>query len=113
MYEIYQALLKERGLNSSDVSKATGITTGALSHWKNGRNTPKIDTLQKIANFLGVSLNYLTTGKEDSAPKIEPEYWTLIEKYKRLSPANKAAVLSVIDTFLLGQTTEKNEALSS
>ena len=64
MYEIYQKLLDEKGLKNSDVSRATGISNMTLSDWKNGKTKPKTDTMKKIANFFGVSVDYLMTGKE-------------------------------------------------
>ena len=46
------------------VSKETGVSQSTLSDWKRGVSTPKIDKLQKIANYFGVSVEYLQTGKE-------------------------------------------------
>ena len=51
------------------VSKATGVTQTSLSNWKSGRNTPSTKTLQKIADYFGVTVDYLMTGQEDSSPK--------------------------------------------
>lgn len=59
MYEKYLKLLKERGLTSYVVSKATGIPGSTFSDWKSGRSIPKVNKLLKIANYLGVSLNEL------------------------------------------------------
>ena len=64
MYEIYCKLRDERGLKDSDVVKATGITKSTFSDWKSGRSKPKQDKLKKIADFFGVSAEYLMTGKE-------------------------------------------------
>lgn len=64
MYEIYQKLLDEKKLKNSDVSRATGISNMTLSDWKRGKTKPKTDTMKKIANFLGVSVDYLMEGKE-------------------------------------------------
>lgn len=64
MYSIYCKLRDEKQLKDSDVSKATGITKSTFSDWKSGRSKPKQDKLQKIADYFGVSLEYLTTGKE-------------------------------------------------
>lgn len=65
MYERYEKLLQERGLNSYKVAKATGINNQTFSAWKNGIYTPKREKMQKIADFLGVSVDYLigTTDK--------------------------------------------------
>ena len=64
MYEIFEKLCEAKGLTPYKVSKATGIPTATLSNWKAGRYTPKQDKLQKIADFLSVSLEYLMTGLE-------------------------------------------------
>lgn len=64
MYSIYCKLRDEKQLKDSDVSKATGITKSTFSDWKSGRSKPKQDKLQKIADYFGVSLEYLTTGEE-------------------------------------------------
>ena len=65
MYEIFVKLLEKYGLTAYKVSKATGIAGSTFSDWKNGRSNPKQDKLQKIADYFGVSLEYLMTGKED------------------------------------------------
>ena len=54
MYEIFENLLKERGITAYKVAQDTGITTATLSSWKKGRYTPKREKLQKIADYFGV-----------------------------------------------------------
>ena len=65
MYEIFENLLKERGITAYKVAQDTGITTATLSSWKKGRYTPKREKLQKIADYFGVTVDYLMTGKEE------------------------------------------------
>lgn len=72
MYEIFEQLLQKHGVTPYKVSKATGISQSSLSDWKMGKITPKTSTLQKIADYFGVSLDYLTTGKEVSEEKKNP-----------------------------------------
>lgn len=59
MYEIFEKLMKEKGVTPYRVHKETGIATSTLSDWKNGKSTPKQDKLQKIADYFNVSLDYL------------------------------------------------------
>ena len=66
MYEIFSALLEEKGLKAADVTRATGIKSPVFSEWKKGKSKPNTEKMIKIANFLGVSVEYLMTG-------IEPE----------------------------------------
>lgn len=61
-YEIYERIIKEKGYNSAAVSRGTGISQTVFSEWKKGKSAPKADKLKKIADFLGVSMEYLTTG---------------------------------------------------
>ena len=70
MYEIYCKLRDTKGVKDSDVVKATGITKSTFSDWKSGRSKPKNEKLQKIADYFGVSVDYLMTG-ETSAEKKE------------------------------------------
>lgn len=56
MYEVFEKLLQKHNVTSYKVSKATGVTQTALSNWKSGRSTPTTKTLQKIADYFGVTI---------------------------------------------------------
>jgi transcriptional regulator with XRE-family HTH domain len=64
MYEIFEQLLQLNKVTPYKVAKETGIATATLTDWKKGRSTPKQDKLQKIADYFGVSIDYLMGGKE-------------------------------------------------
>lgn len=64
MYEIFSKLLEERNLRAADVCKGTGLPSSLFSEWKRGKSNPKADKLQKIADFFGVSIEYLMTGEK-------------------------------------------------
>lgn len=66
MYEIFAQLLEQRHLKAADVCKGTGLPSSLFSEWKRGKSTPKADKMKKIADFFGVSAEYLMTGEEDS-----------------------------------------------
>jgi transcriptional regulator with XRE-family HTH domain len=63
MYEIFKKLCEKNGVSSADVARATGVAKATLSEWKKGTYRPKADKLQKIADYFGVSLDYLMTGQ--------------------------------------------------
>lgn len=73
MWEIFEKLCQERGVTPYRVSEATGIKTSSLSGWKAGRFKPKQEKLQKIADYFGVSVEYLRTGEEPEGYYINPE----------------------------------------
>ena len=63
-YECYSKLRDDRKLNDFAVSKATNIAPATLSDWKKGKSEPKLDKQLKIAEFFGVSVEYLMTGED-------------------------------------------------
>ena len=77
MYEIFEQLLKERGISTYQVAKATGISTASFTGWKQGKWNFKADKLQKIADYFNVSVDYLLTGKEDVENGTENESYYL------------------------------------
>lgn len=66
MYEIFEQLCKKFSVTPYRVCKETGLTTATISNWKAGRYTPKADKLQKIADYFGVTIEYLMTGENSS-----------------------------------------------
>lgn len=64
MYENFEKLLKEHNVTAYRVSKETGVTTATLTSWKQGKYTPKPEKLQKIADYFGVTVDYLMTGND-------------------------------------------------
>lgn len=68
MYEVFEQLLQKNNLTAYKVAKEAGVTQTALSNWKSGRSTPTTKTLQKIADYFGVTIDYLMTGQESAKP---------------------------------------------
>ena len=60
MYEKFSKLLQDYGVTAYRVSKATGIAQSVFSEWKRGKSQPKLDKLQKIADFFNVPVTYFT-----------------------------------------------------
>ena len=69
MYEVFEQLLQKHGVSPYKVSKDTGVTQTSLSNWKTGKSTPTTKTLQRLADYFGVTLDYLMTGKEEPKEK--------------------------------------------
>ncbi len=59
MYQKFEKLMEEKGLTIYRVAKDTDISTATLYDWKAGRTHPKLDKLQKIATYLGVTIGDL------------------------------------------------------
>lgn len=73
MWEVFERLCEEKGVTPYRVGEETGIKGSTFYGWKTGKYTPKQEKLQKIADYLGVSLEYLMTGEEPEGYYINPE----------------------------------------
>ena len=52
-------LREDRDLRQTDVSKATGIDQKTLSNYETGKTSPDSYALIRLADFFGVSIDYL------------------------------------------------------
>jgi len=65
LYKKFEKLLKEKKVTAYRVAKEINITASTFTDWKNGRSTPKIEKLKKIANYFKVPIEYfLVEGNE-------------------------------------------------
>lgn len=72
MYEVFENILQSSNLTPYQVAKGAGVSQTMLSNWKQGKSVPTGKSLQKIAAFLNVSVDYILTGKEanqDAQPR--------------------------------------------
>lgn len=73
MYENYERILIAKGLTNYKVSKDTGIAQSVLSTWKTRGTTPRVDKLQILADYLGVTVDYLLGVQTDAHHYIDNE----------------------------------------
>ena len=52
-------LREKRGLTQGNLAEKIGISRASLSHYETNRREPDYDTLEKIADFFNVSVDYL------------------------------------------------------
>lgn len=61
-------LRKKNGITQIDFAKAFNISTGTIGNWETGAREPDTQTLLKIANYFGVTVDYLL-GESDTPDK--------------------------------------------
>lgn len=112
MKERVKELCKIKGISMNLAEIEIGLSKGYIS--KLDKANPNTKTLQKIADYFGVSLEYLTTGKEPEFDKYgvkeshlysqirnDAELFKALSKYFELSDAKKKHVVELIN--LLGE----------
>lgn len=67
LYERIEQLRKNRKISQGNLEKELGFSNGSISKWRN--SNPTTERLQKIADYFGVSVDYLMTGEEREGDK--------------------------------------------
>ena len=62
-YDIFLQLCDKKGVKPTPAALAIGVSSAAAAKWKKG-STPSGDTLQKIADYFNVSVDYLLGNEE-------------------------------------------------
>ena len=84
-YDSFTRLCEEKGYSPSKVLDALGISRGGLFRWKNG-GEPRNEYKKKIADYFGITVPELMSGKIESAPaetEADNEMDELLEEIRR------------------------------
>lgn len=88
-YEIVNNLCKERKTTITRMAKDIGLSNAAPTSWRKGA-TPKLSTLEKIADFFDVSVDFLRGVETKKAPTLSGERdYTDLELIESVVGANE------------------------
>ena len=105
-------LRKEKNITQNQLAAAIGVSRSSVAMWETNNTQPDFDLIKKLADYFGVSIDYLlgyeikpTEQKENL--EITSQEKVVIEKIKKLSNNNLQKVFGYIDGLL--STQEKPE----
>lgn len=88
---------EKKKISITTLEQELGYSNGSLAKAKDIPSS----RICEIANYLGVSMEYLMTGEKPEIPGFEPEQLELIELYSKLKKEQKDAVLNLLRSFAL------------
>lgn len=100
--EIFQKQLPYRmnivGVRPIDLAKALNVSPTAVTFWISGKNFPRIDTIQRIADYLGCETDDLLTEQTFTPETMELKQ--LIHLAQNSKPEAVRAALAVLRSFI-------------
>ena len=90
----------DRGFTQIDLAKQVGITQQSIAGWEKGANYPNIDTLRRLANVLGVSVDYLIDNEPPPKRIFTAQQVKLINEFEELPPDGKDLILRTLQVLL-------------
>lgn len=115
--DIVKKMCKENNTTIAQMERDIGISKGASYKWNNSK--PSLNIINKIANYFGVSVDFLMNGEEKEKYYInpetakiaqevfdDPELRILFDASRDLSPEDLQAVITMVKAL---QRKEKGE----
>ena len=91
--ENLKAYLTNKGLTQLDLANYMQCSSSTVSDWCNGRKYPRVDKMQRMADWLGVQMSDLTSVHD----KLDDADIAFYNRYKQLSEEEKEARRDFLD----------------
>lgn len=107
-YDIYKTLCEQRGVSLSRAAADIGLSNATVTKWKKTGAAPGGDTLTKVANYFGVSVDLLLGVELPAAEQMGMDDFTfaLYKEAQTLSQENKQKLLEMARFFRQQQEKE-------
>ena len=98
-----EELRKEKNLLQKDVASAVNHSITCISDWEREKREPSIDDLIRLADFFGVSIDYLVGREEEdgvvivSGNELSKDEKALFDKLRGLDSLNKELAYQYVD----------------
>ena len=96
-YDIVNNLCKERKTTITRMAEEIGLSNAAPTSWRKGA-IPKLTTLEKIADYFDVSVDYLrgVETKKAPTPKGERDYLAIMNAFDQADESTREAILLLL-----------------
>lgn len=93
--DMFRYLRKRAGLTQVELAEKLGLSKGMISMCENGERRPSYETLEAIADFFNVDMNFLL-GYDQSTSKLSQRATTFAAMYDSLDDSAKDVIDAMI-----------------
>lgn len=96
----FSTLCADKNLSPNAVATELKIPSGSITAWRNGA-TPRTKSLTKIANYFGVTVDYLLNAEKENLTSVAADEVDKLDKealdiMRQLPPEKRAAGLAML-----------------
>lgn len=105
-----RSLRQERGLTQDELAKSFGISKSTVSMYENGNREPDFETLEMIADFFNVDMNYLLGNQSEKTttsvyqpnktPYLTASEQELLTNFRQLNEEGQELVLKAARSYV-------------
>ena len=117
-----------RGWNQNELAQRMSVAQPTISAWETGTKAPRLKILLRLSEVLGVSMEWLSTGRGSRLPQSsalqasdldipegyrvvsEEEQARLLRCYARLDSGEREALLSLLESVLYRKLSPESDA---
>lgn len=109
--ELIRKLAKEKGISLTKLEEILGFGNGTIGKWI--KQSPSVDKLSAVANYLSVSLDYLYYGKEkSSSSELTEEEQKCLNAFNMLLPEDQIGFIARMEQRYEDYSPEQKESVS-
>lgn len=103
------ALRKAKKASQAEVAEYIGLTVAAYQNYENGRREAGYETISNLADFYGVTTDYLL-GREETKPdpfaslNLSAQERAIVETYIDLNPKDRTEFVRIVKQIVQGAT---------
>ena len=88
-------IIKEKGETQKSMNAKCGFSDRRIENLSGGKRSPDVKELMAMSKVLGVSLDYLCTGKENNLPDDISE---VAQRMTELTPEQRAPLIFMVNS---------------
>lgn len=117
--ETLKAIMQKHGKTQGDLVKDLNFRQATVSDWLNGKKYPRMDKIEKLANYFDISINELLLQSvtvpvpASSSLSLTQQEETHIKKYRQLNADGKEEIDDIIDVKLAKLQRKAEEGVES
>lgn len=102
-------LLEETNTTQRELAKKIKVTEVTISRYLSGERIPRMEIINKIAKYFGVSVDYLLgrTDNKQTNKKTDIEFSAFYESYKELDEEHKNVLRTMLKAFVDSKKDDK------
>lgn len=90
--------MNSRSIEQSDIVSSLGVSASTVSDWVTGKKYPRVDVMQRLADYLGVLLSDLMKEESDDGSlsiPLNPTEAELITIYRELNATGQQTLMNM------------------
>ena len=91
-------LRDHRGVSQDQIGEYIGCSGAAYSRYETGDREPSIEVMKKLADYFGVSLDYLLENKEFEETTISEQERKFLKAYRKADLRSREDAMLLLDS---------------